>query len=85
MGFSEQTPTPSLVTLLPVFATTALLATAKSSHACRSDPVWQYPVSVGLVSYSLYLWHQPCIRLYQEDGHAGTHGKTLGPKLEAFY
>ena len=28
MGFSEQTPTPSLVTLLPVFATTALLATA---------------------------------------------------------
>ncbi len=72
MGFSEQTPTPSLVTLLPVFATTALLATAKPHTLVARILSAKILVRVGLVSYSLYLWHQPVFVFTKMA--TGTHG-----------
>ena len=64
--FNEQTPHPSLLTLIPVLGTALLLAFGESAITSRIlslKPV----VAVGLISYSLYLWHVPLFvfaRLY---------------------
>lgn len=59
-GFTEDTPFPGLNALYPV------LGTALVIHAAPGTPVgralgWRPAVFVGLLSYSLYLWHWPII------------------------
>lgn len=66
--FDESTPFPSYHTLLPVLGTVLLiLSNAKSFvHKVFKLPIM---VSVGLISYSAYLWHQPIFafsKIYSE-------------------
>lgn len=57
--FDDNTPHPSLITLIPVLATAAIIAGASPSGATGRLLAAKPLVAVGLMSYSLYLWHQP--------------------------
>ncbi|NKN32749.1 acyltransferase family protein [Marichromatium bheemlicum] len=63
--YDATTPFPSLYALAPTLGTALIiLAGRDSSLACRllaSRPL----VTIGLVSYSTYLWHQPIFALFR--------------------
>ena len=59
--FDQKTPFPSLYTLVPTIGTGLILLSAVPNtivHRLLSFPLM---VQVGLISYSLYLWHQPML------------------------
>ena len=68
--FNHRTPFPSLYTLLPVIGTCLILAFVNSSSYLGKLLSHRLPVFIGLISYSLYLWHQPIL--------AFTRLKTVG-------
>lgn len=57
--FDESTPWPSFYTLLPVTGTLLVLAYTRDSDFVGKVLTARPMVAVGLISYSLYLWHQP--------------------------
>jgi peptidoglycan/LPS O-acetylase OafA/YrhL len=57
--FNPNIPHPSLWTVLPVFATAGVIATSSNNNLVGRILSGKIFVSVGLISYSLYLWHQP--------------------------
>lgn len=64
--FSPATPFPGLAALLPCLGTAAVLhsgrATTTLTARCLS---WRPLRFIGLISYSLYLWHWPVIVFYR--------------------
>jgi peptidoglycan/LPS O-acetylase OafA/YrhL len=56
---SPTTAVPGYALLLPVLATVAILAGGGARFGLATRPI-RY---VGLISYSLYLWHWPCVVL----------------------
>lgn len=57
--FDKETPFPSLYAALPVLGTLMIIICARSDRGLGtllSNPLC---VGIGLISYSLYLWHQP--------------------------
>lgn len=66
-SFSAATPHPSVWTLFPVGGTALLIWTTGGHDLVTRFLSWRPMVGVGLISYSLYLWHQPLFafaRLY---------------------
>jgi peptidoglycan/LPS O-acetylase OafA/YrhL len=61
--YTEETPYPGTAAMLPCLATAALLATGSSPRPALVNRMLSWPplVFVGLISYSLYLWHQPLL------------------------
>jgi len=61
--YTEATLYPGTAALLPCLATAALLATGNSPRPALVNRMltWTPLVFVGLISYSLYLWHQPLL------------------------
>ncbi|MAO90895.1 MAG: acyltransferase [Rhodospirillaceae bacterium] len=57
--FDESTPMPGLFTLIPVLGTAALIACTSSTSLVGRCLSARPFVSIGLISYSAYLWHQP--------------------------
>ncbi|SFN47749.1 Peptidoglycan/LPS O-acetylase OafA/YrhL, contains acyltransferase and SGNH-hydrolase domains [Cohaesibacter marisflavi] len=55
----DHMPHPSLLTLLPVAGTMAILTFGKDDRPCYRFLALQPLVFIGLISYSLYLWHFP--------------------------
>lgn len=64
--FDDHTPTPSVFTLLPTLGTVLIVLCASPTtlvgRLLGSRPL----VGIGLVSYSLYLWHQPLLVLVRQ-------------------
>lgn len=62
--YSEETLFPGLAALLPALGTACLIV-AHATHTSVVHQVLRYPVLVwvGLLSYSLYLWHWPVLVL----------------------
>lgn len=52
---------PGAVTLLPVLGAVALIAAAPGAVVNRTLLSWRPMTYVGLISYSLYLWHWPLL------------------------
>lgn len=58
-GFHETTPSPSLVTVLPVLGTACIILFAGPTTWITRVLSLKPLVGIGLISYSAYLWHQP--------------------------
>lgn len=57
--FDDQTPFPSLWTLVPVLGTGLIIVYAASTTLTARILSMRLMVGIGLISYSAYLWHQP--------------------------
>ena len=57
--FDENTPFPSIYTLIPITGTVLLILFAKKETIVAKLLKNKILVSIGLISYSAYLWHQP--------------------------
>jgi peptidoglycan/LPS O-acetylase OafA/YrhL len=66
-------PFPVPFAIPPVLGATVLLAYGETAVTARILS-WTPARAIGLISYSLYLWHRPVIAFYQMQ-----HGTTLKP------
>lgn len=58
--FNNQTPHPSFITLLPTLGTALIiLYSANKTDLVGKVLSWKPIVGIGLISYSMYLWHYP--------------------------
>ncbi|MEJ2612436.1 MAG: acyltransferase [Candidatus Thiodiazotropha sp.] len=61
--FDEQTPFPGINALFPVIGTFLFIVAASSSLLIKKLFSFKLFVFVGLISFSLYLWHHPIFAL----------------------
>ena len=59
--YDKQVPFPSLYTLIPVIGTGLVILTATNGTIVYKFLSFKPLVSLGLISYSAYLWHQPVL------------------------
>ena len=76
---------PGYQVILPIIGTTMLIANIRDRNPVNAALAWPPLVFVGLISYSLYLWHWPVLTLssYFRDGYASS-GEMLGWLAVAF-
>lgn len=73
LGLSEDTPFPGTTALLPCLGAALAIVAGGTPNPVSRALSWRPLVVVGLVSYSLYLWHWPVIVFLQQRlGHALT-------------
>jgi peptidoglycan/LPS O-acetylase OafA/YrhL len=61
-GYSATTPFPGAAALLPCVGTAAIIWAGSGGHNVVGDLLARRPfVLIGLISYSLYLWHWPLL------------------------
>ena len=69
-GYDENTPFPSIYTLIPVLGVVLLILYAEKDTIVAKLLSIRVFVGVGLISYSAYLWHQPIFaytRIYNQE------------------
>ena len=69
-AFNEETPFPSVFTLVPVIGSVLIILYADNRTITAKILSTKILVGIGLISYSLYLWHQPIFafaRIYKQD------------------
>ena len=59
--YTESLAHPGMLTLLPVLGATSIIAARPSAIINRTVLSWRPVTFVGLISYSLYLWHWPIL------------------------
>lgn len=67
--FTEHTPTPGLYALIPTIGAVLVILFAVKGTVANKLLSVRWLVGVGLISYSLYLWHQPLFafaRIYSQ-------------------
>ncbi|MCE9662744.1 acyltransferase [Halomonas sp. M5N1S17] len=64
--FDENTPFPSVWTLVPVAGTAMVILFSRADTLSGRILGWKPIVVVGLLSYSIYLWHQPVFAFARE-------------------
>jgi len=65
-AINDSSPFPGRNALLPVFGTVLLIYTGRSRNTFVSKSLsWKPFVIIGMLSYSLYLWHWPVIVFYK--------------------
>ena len=68
--FNRQTVFPSFYTLVPTIGTALIILFASKETLVNKILSIKFFVSIGLISYSLYLWHQPLLafgRIFFDD------------------
>ena len=68
--FDKSLPSPSAYTLVPTIGATLIILFADVRSAAGRLLSWGPLVWIGLISYSLYLWHQPLfafLRIYSRE------------------
>jgi peptidoglycan/LPS O-acetylase OafA/YrhL len=59
IGFDENTPFPSLYALVPTIGAALIIIFSTKNTLVGKVLGSRLPLSIGLISYSAYLWHQP--------------------------
>jgi len=78
VAFDEATPFPSLYALAPTLGTVLIILFAVRGTAVHSVLSLRGCVGVGLMSYSLYLWHQPVFAFWRHHSlFEPTHAQML--------
>ena len=70
--FSDQNRNPSLITLIPILGTMLIILFDKNDTFISKFLTLKILVFIGLISYSLYLWHYPFFafsRIIFENNH----------------
>lgn len=69
VAFGPATPVPGRYILIPVLGAVLVILATDRCHFVGRVLAWQPLVAIGLLSYSLYLWHQPVFAFarYQSD------------------
>jgi len=57
--YSKNTPTPSIYTLVPIIGTSLIILFSNPKTIVGKILSNKFLVSIGLISYSAYLWHYP--------------------------
>ena len=70
-AYDKTTPFPSLYTLVPVIGTVLIILCARQGTIVHALLSTRGLVGTGLISYSIYLWHQPLFAFtrYSYVGH----------------
>ena len=71
--FNEKMTFPSALTLIPVLGSVLIIIFADHRTFTAKILSTRALVSIGLISYSLYLWHQPILafaRIYKQDPYS---------------
>ena len=63
--FSEKTPTPSFYTFIPILGVGLILIYSDKDTLVSKFLSHKILVTVGLMSYSLYLWHFPIVSFFK--------------------
>ena len=72
--FSNQTPHPSFITLLPTLGTALIiLYSLNKTDLVGKVLSWKPIVGIGLISYSMYLWHYPIFAFSRLGDTNGLH------------
>ncbi len=79
--FDASTPFPSAYTLVPVLGTSLVILFATSENVAGKLLSSKLLVGFGLVSYSLYLWHQPVLAYVRLASPDWLEGLMLIPIL----
>ena len=58
---TESAAHPGLITLIPVLGAVLIIAAEPDAFFNRTLLCWRPMTFVGLISYSLYLWHWPLL------------------------
>ena len=76
LRYTPQTPFPGLAALPPCFGATLLIAAGETGSSLVGRMLaWRPFVFVGLISYSLYLWHWP-ILVFQNTSYILTNAPS---------
>lgn len=59
--YSPNTPHPGLITILPIFGSISLITASSDALVNKTILSWRLITFIGLISYSLYLWHWPIL------------------------
>src|SRR5215472_1058927 len=59
--FNSDTPFPSIYALLPTLGTALIILVGTANTWAGTLLGGRIPVGIGLISYSVYLWHQPML------------------------
>ena len=76
-SFSEKTGTPSISTVLSVSAAATILLVGADSGWARQALANRLMVSIGKLSYSLYIFHQPVNSFLYYSSFGQRHADTL--------
>jgi peptidoglycan/LPS O-acetylase OafA/YrhL len=72
--FNNQTPHPSFITLLPTIGTALIiLYSINKTDMVGKVLSWKPIVGIGLISYSMYLWHYPLFAFARIADTIGLH------------
>lgn len=63
--YDKNIPYASIYTLVPVLGSSILIIFLNKKNFFYNLFTYKYLIFVGLISYSLYLWHQPIFALYR--------------------
>ena len=66
--FDSNTPVPGVWMLLPTIGTTLIILYGREGTVIHRILAHRFLVTVGLMSYSLYLWHQPILAFGRKLG-----------------
>jgi peptidoglycan/LPS O-acetylase OafA/YrhL len=64
-SYSSQTPVPGPFTAVPVLGAALIILYARDANFVAKVLSWGPLVTIGLISYSAYLWHQPLFAFYK--------------------
>jgi len=59
--YTVDTPFPGVAALVPVFGSALIIYSGKREHSAQKVLTLRPLVFIGLISYSLYLWHWPLV------------------------